>query len=405
MKRIALVVAVMAIMAANVFAAGATIKLWYGWTGQEKEAMLGLIAKYEAVSKNKVDALMVPFDALQGKFQTMSPQGQGPDVVIGPADWMGPFVMQKLIDPLDSMIPETEKKAFLPNVLDGCKYQNKIYGLPESYKCVALIYNKDLIKNPPKTTKEMIEMGLKLTDEKESKYGLVYDKGNYYYHIPWIGGFGGTVLDKNNDTTFDSKSQVDSVAFVKSLQQKPNKIMPDEVDYNVMMTLFNDGLAGMIVAGPWVIGDLMQAGVRFGVTRLPQVSETGKWPAPLVGPEIVYLATKAKDKTSSYDLIKFLTSQEAQTTMAKVGHLPSRAAVYDLPEVKKSKLYEYISGFKYQSETGYPMPTAPEMSAAGWANGATMLSKSLSGEMTAQAAGDMVQKKAEESIKDLRSKK
>jgi hypothetical protein len=34
-----------------------------------------------------------------------------------------------------------------------------------------------------------------------------------------------------------------------------------------------------------------------------------------------------------------------------------------------------------------------------------MLSKSLSGEMTPAAAGAMVQKKAEESIKDLRSKK
>lgn len=403
-KRLAVIVTLLSLVF-GMQASAATVKLWYGWTGAEKEAVLGLLAKYEQVSKNKVDALMVPFDALQGKFQTMTPQGQGPDVLIGPADWIGPFVTQKLVESVDSFLSEDDKKGFLPNVLDGCRYQGKLYGLPESYKVVALIYNKDLIKTPPKNTDEMIKIGKSLTNEAESKYGLVYDKGNYYYHIGWIGGFGGSVLSKTNDSTFDTKAQIDAAKFIKSLQDKPNKIMPEEVDYNVMMTLFNDGLAGMIIAGPWVIGDLMQAGVRFGVTRVPQVSSTGQWPAPLVGPEVVMMSAYSKDKKTAYDLIRFLTSQDAQLTMSKIGHIPSRTAVYDNPELKKSKYYEYIQGFKTQAEVGYPMPTAPEMSAGVWANGATMLSKVFSGEMTADAAGAAMQKKAMESIKDLRNKK
>ena len=333
MKKKLLVVIALLMMVISTSAMAKTVKLWYAWTGQEKEAMMGIIAKYQQVSGNKVDALMVPFDALQGKFQTMAPQGQGPDVVIGPADWIGPFVMQKLVEPIDGFVDANEKAGFMPTVLNACKYQGKLYGLPESYKVVALIYNKDLVPNPPKNTNDMIKIGKSLTNEKATKYGLVYDKGNFYYHIPWIGGFGGDVLDKNDNPTFTSKAQIDAAKFMKSLQEQPNKIMPEEVDYNVMMTLFNEKLAGMIINGPWVIGDLMKSGVNFGVTRIPQVSATGKWPAPAVGPEVVMMSAQSKDKALAYDLIKFITSAQSQESMAKVGHLPSRAEVYNMASV------------------------------------------------------------------------
>ncbi|BDU49442.1 sugar ABC transporter substrate-binding protein [Haliovirga abyssi] len=402
-KRVLVILALFTLVFSSVVSAK-TVKLWYGWTGQEKEAMLGILAKYEQVSGNKVDALMVPFDALQGKFQTMAPQGQGPDVIVGPADWIGTFKIQNLLAPIDGFASESTLKGFIPTVLGACKYENKLYGLPESYKVVALIYNKDLIPNPPKTTEEMIKIGKELTNEDESQYGLVYDKGNYYYHMGWIGGFGGKILDKNNNPTFDSKAQIEAAKFVASLSEDPQKIMPEEVDYNVMMTLFNDGLAGMIINGPWAIGDLVESGVNFGVTRIPMVNQTGLWPAPALGPEVMMMSAYSKDKKNGYDLIKFLTSADSQAEMSKVGHLPSRSEVYEYRTVKNSSVYQYIKGFKSQAEVGTPMPTAPEMNAAVWANGATMLSQVLSGDATAEEAAKDVQEKAMESVKELRQK-
>ncbi len=401
-KKLIFMVAVLSLIISTQMMAK-TVKLWYAWTGQEKEAMLGLVAEYEQLSGNQVDALMVPFDALQGKYQTMAPQGQGPDVVIGPADWVGPFVTQSLLEPIDGFVKESDKDEFIETVFEACKYNDKLYGLPESFKSVALIYNKDLVPEPPKTTDELIKIGKELTNEEESQFGLVYDMGNYYYHIPWIGGFGGNVLDENNNPTFTSEPQIKAAEFMMSLQTDPNKIMPEEVDYNVMMTLFNDGLAAMIINGPWVIGDLIESGVNFGVTRIPQVSETGKWPAPLVGPEVVMMSAYTKDKDLSYDLISFLTSKGAQTKMAGVGHLPSRKTVYDEISVQASKVYDYITGFRSQAEVGTPMPTVPEMNAGIWSNGGTMLSQILSGDAEAEAAGKFSQEKAVESIKEFRN--
>ncbi|NLK62352.1 MAG: extracellular solute-binding protein, partial [Fusobacteria bacterium] len=136
-KRLVLVVSIMLVMlSAQVMAKN--VKLWYAWTGQEKEAMLGLIAEYEQLSGNTVSAEPTTFDGLQGKYQIMAPQGQGPDVVIGPADWIGPFVVQNLLHPIDGYVNEDDKKDFIPTTIEACKYNNKLYGLPESFKCVAL---------------------------------------------------------------------------------------------------------------------------------------------------------------------------------------------------------------------------------------------------------------------------
>ena len=406
MKKKLLVMAALLLMLLPTAVMATTVKLWYAWTGQEKEAMMGIVAKYQQVSGNKVDALMVPFDALQGKYQTMAPQGQGPDVVIGPADWIGPFVQQRLIESVDGYASSADLNGFMPTVLNASKYSGKLYGLPESYKVVALVYNKDLVPNPPKNSDELIKIGKSLTNDKASKYGLVYDKGNFYYHVGWVGGFGGRILDSKNNPTFTSKAQIDAAKFVKSLHQAPNQIMPEEVDYNVAMNLFSSKLAGMMISGPWAIGDLAKSGINFGVTRLPMISSTNRWPSPLVGPEVVMMSAYSKDKNTAFDLMKFITSSKSQETMAKVGHLPSRVDVYTKPSLKaNARMYNIIMGFKYQAEVGSPMPTAPEMNAGVWSNGNTYLSQVLSTNKRVEDIAKDVQARANESIKEMRKRK
>lgn len=400
-KKLVSLVALM-LLVFSVESMAATVTLWHAWTGQEKEALFGLVAKYEQLSGNKVETLAVPHDALQGKFSTMAPQGQGPDLIITPGDWIGPFVQQGLLEPVERFLSEEDKNGFMPNVLDTCKYNGALYGLPESFETVALIYNKDMIPEPPKTIEEMIAIGKDLTDEEESKYGLVYDKGNYFYHIPWIGAFGGSVLDENNMPTFTTKAQKDAVMFVKSLAEGDTLIMPEECDYNVMMTLFADELAGMIIVGPWAIGDLMESGVNFGVARLP-MNSNGEWAKPTIGPKALLMSSNSKDKESAYSLMQFIASEESQAELSKIGHLPSREAVYSYRSVTKGKTFEYMNGFKSQQEIGVPMPTAPEMAAGVWSNGATMLSQVLSGTANIEEASADAQKKAVDSINDMKN--
>lgn len=386
----------------SVISFAGTIKMWHGWSGVSKTGMSEIISKYEEISGNKVEALAVPFDSLQGKFQVTAANGEGPDIITGPADWMGSFVSQGLIEPLDKYINEEDKKEFIPAVREGCIYKDTYYGVPIACNVVALIYNKDLVPEPPLTTNEMIKIGKELTNVDETMYGLIYDYGNYYFHIPWIGGFGGTVLDKNNNPTFTSKAQIESAKFVKSMISGENKIMPDEADYNIMMTLFLEGKVGMIINGSWILNDLVDSGINVGIARLPMVSETGKWPKPIVGPELAMMSKGAKDKEVVYDFMQYLISPDSQATMVTIGNLPIRYDVYDFKKVKEDKLFPYLEGYMKQTEVGVPMPTAPEMGAGVWGNGAMMLSGILNGIETAEKVAKEAQLKAQESINDFR---
>lgn len=370
------------------------IKLWHAWVGPEKEALLGIITEYEQISGNKIIVESYNIDSLQARFLRMVDEGLGPDLIIGPSDWIGTFAHEEVIASIDEYLKEGEESLYIQTVINGCKYNGKLYGLPESFKCLALIYNKDLVVSPPETIEELLKIGKTLTDEDEMRYGLVYDIENYYYQIPWINGFGGEILDSKNNPTFTSKEQQNSLNFVYSLQHGENKIMPSEINYNMVMTIFNFQLAGMMINGPWVIGDLIKSDINFGIAKLPKVSKTGKWSGPAVGAEVIMMSSNAKDRSATYDFIKFLTSENTQIKMATAGHLPSRKNVYNNDELKNIKIFEYIKGFKEQSEVGIPIPNALEMNIAVWQNGTIMLKEILSNDVDIIKATKAAQEKS-----------
>ncbi len=379
-----------------------SIEFWLYLTGERKEILYDLANKYEQVSGNKVKITWVPFDALQGKFIASAPQGKGPDVLIGPADWIGPFYTNNLIQDIKSYLTKEEEKKYIKSVIDNCKYKDGLYGLPIAYYVVALIYNKEMIKEPPKTTKDMIKIGLELTDTKNAVYGLAYDKTNYYYHFPWVGGFGEKIIDENYNPTFNKKGQIDAAKFVHSLQKGDSLIMPDELDYNMMMTLFRTKKAAMILNGPWVMSQVEGSGVDYGVTRIPIVSVTGKWPSPAIGAEIMYLSSKSNNKNIAYDFIKFMVSSDSQALLAKYGYLPSKEEVYDYKSVNQSPYFKHIKEFRKQAEVGTMMPVAPEMNVSIWAEGISMLGTVFGEEMTAEDACELAQKNAQTSIDEWR---
>lgn len=380
------------------------IEVWCGWEGNEKEGLLGTVSRYEKITGDKVILKMIPFSALNSRYKGYVPIGKGPDIVIGPSDWIGQFVTDNLIESLDGYISESEKREFLPNVIEGCYYKGKLYGIPESYKVTALIYNKNILKTPPKNTKELIEIGKKYTNIDENRYGLAYKTG-YYENYAWIGGFGGKALDSENNPMYTSKETKKALEFIKSLNIGQNKIMPGDMDTGTAMSLFEENLTPMIFGGSWIVAELMNKNINFGVARMPVVSETGKWPTPFVGAEIAMLSSKSRDKTAAYKFINYFTSEEIQIENIKMGHLPSRKSVYENEVVKKTKIYEYIKAFKSQADVGEPFPTAPEMAIAIWPYASMTIRRIINEEMSIENALKIAQLKSEEDIKKYRAGK
>lgn len=345
-------------MAALAFGQGVTIVFWHSYRGMEKDALEQVGANFTKAHPDiKIQFLQVPFDALPDKITAAVPRGKGPDVFIFGHDRVGYWADKKVLEPLGLWVKKDMAALYMPATLGALTYEDALYGLPTSLKCVCLIYNKKLIKTPPKDTNEMIAMAKKNTDAGQNKFGLVYEIGLTYYNSAWLFGYGGGIFDKNDNPIVNSPGNVKALAFVYDLYRNQN-IMPEEITNTLVTTLFNRGQAAMVISGPWFLGEI-EKGIDFGVAPLPMISEIKGAPHPFLTVEAMFMSSQSARKKEAFEVLKYFTSKEALVVMAKKGGQPvANLQAYDDPDVKNSP---FIPVFKLQAETAVPMPNIAEM--------------------------------------------
>ncbi len=142
-----------------------SLTLWHGWTGAEADTLNDqIIPAWEAANPGvSISVLAVPFDQLKNKYQTEVATGGGPDLLIGPADWVGELAGAELIRPLDDLVSAETLGQYVPSAVDALRYTDgSLYGLPESIETVALYYNTDLVPTAPTTTAELTQMSAEI---------------------------------------------------------------------------------------------------------------------------------------------------------------------------------------------------------------------------------------------------
>jgi len=349
---------VLSAWAAPCFAQPVTIVFWHSYRGMEKDALEEVGANFSKLNPGiKIQFLQVPFDALPDKITAAVPRGKGPDVFIFGHDRVGYWADKKVLEPLGLWVKKDMAALFIPSTLEALTYEDALYGLPTSLKCTALIYNKKLIKTPPKDTAEMIAMAKKNTNVGQNKFGLVYEIGLTYYNSAWLFGFGGGIFDKNDEPIVNSPGNVKALAFIYDLYRTQN-IMPEEITNTLVTTLFNRGQAAMIISGPWFLGEI-EKGIDFGVAPLPMITEIKAKPRPFLTVEAMFMSSQSSRKKEAFEVIKYFTGKEALLVMAKKGGQPvANLQAYDDPAVKN---HPFIPVFKLQAETAVAMPNIAEM--------------------------------------------
>lgn len=255
-------------------------------------------------------------EPIRTNFMIAALGGSGAELVYGPSDMVGPFTKLQIIHALDSLPDGVQfEQAFLDSFitepfpantyLNGHLYQ--IADQIGNHLC--LVYNKDLIPTPPKTISEMIEVGKRFT--KGGNYGLVWNYTEPYFFIPFVGGYGGGVMNENAEPTLNTEATVKAARLIVELRDK-HKIIPPDCDYQTANALFKEGRAAMIINGPWSWATYKNAGMNFGVARIPLNDETGLYPAPMVSPRgySININTRGEKLKATVDLLKFLCSQK-----------------------------------------------------------------------------------------------
>ncbi len=376
------------------------LTVWHAYRAEEKAAFEKVCAQYAASKPGTtVTTLAVPYDAFADKITAAVPRGKGPDVFIFAQDRLGGWIEAgHTVEPVDFFLDDAVKARFIPATLEAMTYRGSIYGLPFNYKEITLIYNKKMVKAPPRTTGELVALAKKLTDKKAGRFGLAYAYNDYYYHAALQNAFGGRVFD-------EGRPVVNAPENVKALEQLLRwidaGILPAEPSTALITSLFNEGKAAMVFNGPWFLGEIAKD-VDYGLARLPTVDEAGGKPMrPWMTVEGLYLAAPSKNKDAAFDLVKYLSDVPAATVMALEGRqTPANKKVYDDRRVAGDPV---LSAFRAQVETAAPMPNLPEMSMV-WSPATTVMNTVTRKAATPKGALDKAQAQVLKEVAGLRKR-
>ena len=143
---------------------------------------------------------------LTDRFQQAAASNAGPDILFWAHDRYGEWARSGLLAPVD---PSPDFKAGVNKIgWDAMTSQGKIYGYPVSMEAISLIYNKDIIKEPPKSFEDMFTLNDKLKDmyppnakDKKDKGSkgittIMWDQVQPYFSMPLLAANGGYVFRK-----------------------------------------------------------------------------------------------------------------------------------------------------------------------------------------------------------------
>jgi len=306
----------------------------------------------------QVSVQEVDFGAIRDDLKLAGPAGEGPDIIVGAHDWLGELVTNGLLEPLEL----GDKAANLdPVAIKAFTYDGKVYGLPYALEAIALIYNKDLVPTPPATWDELKTMAKQLQDEGKVDQGFVLQQGDPYHAYPFWTGHGSFVFQPNPDGTYDpSVVGLDNdggKAAIKEIDQMvKDGLLRKDITGQISDSMFVEGKSAMTFGGPWRLGDLRKSTIKYGIAKIPPITEESK---PFVGAQgfMVSLYGKNKEVAKAF-LTEFLAADEP---MQQIYDTDPRIPAWK--PVQEKVTDPDIQAFAQSASVGMPMPAIPQMSA------------------------------------------
>ncbi|WP_299024601.1 extracellular solute-binding protein [uncultured Thermanaerothrix sp.] len=376
-----------------------TLSFWEQ-EGDEVDVFIDkLIAEFMAASPNiKVERTHYENEALRDQFQTAALANAAPEVVRVPNDFAGPFSKLDIVAPVDQLFDQAFLDQFFPGALEPAMVGGTLWGVPDNYgNHLMLLYNKDLIAEPPATFEDLIAKAKELT--KGDIQGFAYNLNEPFWGAGFYGAFGGWPLDENDKPQFNNEAFINYLKFVKSL--KDQGVVPQECDYNCADTLFKEGKAAMIINGDWSLGDYVKAlGDKLGVAPVPPIN--GKPYTEMTSGKYFMVYKGVLDNPVKKDavvkFITFMTSADVQKRwLEEFKRLPSNKEVAKDPLITSDPI---LAGSMAALSNGRGMPAAPEMRCA-WDAWRPALEGVMAGTTTPEDAAAAAQKSADECVATL----
>ena len=358
-------------------------------------------AAYEKESGTKVN--IKSGDQLGGldKLSLDNQSGQAADVMMAPYDRVGSLGTDGQLSEVklsDGAKTDDTTKS-LVTAADG-----KVYGAPAVIESLVMYYNKDLLKEAPKTFADLENLA------KDSKYAFAGEDGkttafladwtNFYYAYGLLAGNGGYVFGQNGkdpkDIGLANDGAIAGIEYAKTWYDKWPKGMQDtEGAGNLIQTQFQEGKTAAIIDGPWKAQAFKDAKVNYGVATIPTLPN-GKNYAAFGGGKAWIIPSSTKNLEGAQKFVDYLVSTEQQKAFYDAtNEIPANTEARAYAEGKKDELTTAVIE---QFKNAQPMPNISQMSAV-WDPAKTMLFEAVSGKKDAKTAANDAVTLIKETIK------
>ncbi len=283
---------------------------------------------------------------VRGDFSAAIQSGTGPDVIIGAHDWLGEFVQNGSVSPLN--LGSDLEGQFNPKAIEAARYEGQTYAIPYAMETLALIRNKALAPEAPATLDDAVTLGESLKAEGKASNVLltnVGQTGDGYHAYPFLSAYGGGFFGKTADGDYDpSKVILDSPETIKGAEIMADLgkkgILSVNIDGSNAESLFTKGDVPFYIAGPWVIPGTRNAGIDYEITPLPATADGGQL-HPFYTVQMAYVSAKAKNPALAEEFVlNTMASKDVQVALFNAGQrVPALTAAVnevakDNPEVK-----------------------------------------------------------------------
>ncbi|WP_123041365.1 sugar ABC transporter substrate-binding protein [Cohnella candidum] len=340
---------------------GAKLVVWY--SASEKALVDEAAKAFKEKYGIDVEFQDVGPDKSIEKMITDGPAGVGADVFSAVHDRLGSAVQAGVVLPND--LHEEETKANnTQKAVDAWTIDGQLYGYPMSVETTAVFYNKDIVKEAPKTWDEVINFAKTYNDAKAQKYAYMWEVGNGYWSWGIFGGYGAYVFGKDgsdgSDIGLNKPEGVEAAKFFESLHD----ILPikaADIKADIKTSLFTEGKLAMNVSGPWQTQEFKKAlGDKLGVAEYPALPN-GKPMMPFSGVKGFLVNANTKYPIAAKLFAQLISSEEFQQKNFELfGSLPSNKNVAASEKVTSDP---FASVFLKQFDNSTPMPKISEMNA------------------------------------------
>ncbi|MEX2309875.1 MAG: extracellular solute-binding protein [Pirellulales bacterium] len=401
------------------------ITIWHQSRPVERELLQDEIKRFqEAHPHVRVRALYKETEELRSGFQAAALARGGPELVYGPSDVLDTYQTMRILQDMGRWFPEELRGDFVEGALTYLPARTdptrrELVQIGDRFgNHLALVYNRDFIHQPPKTTAELVDLAVKNTldenrDGRKERYGLVWNFTEPFFAIPFLTGHGAWVFAEPAATAaagktsarpvpaLDTPQAAEAFRFIKALRDE-HGVMPANCDYELADALFKTGRAAMIINGDWSWADYVNnPEIDAAVAVLPVVDATGLPMRPMVAPKGYSLNRNTSTETAAEAMafVRHMVSDEVQHRIVeRLRMLPARRAALSDPLFDTDPT---LQASLAQLENGRLMPVETELRAV-WDAMRPSYQALLGGAMTPEAAAAAMQRDALQKIQQIR---